>query len=159
MAKIKGIELKNVLEFKGHEGEELLQGDVYFNGKKVGFYSQDAWGGMDIFNLFTSKAIAKITPITNNYRGGILFKKIDDLSGYTFQNLEQIGYEYFFIDLLQLIEHEKLYKKYSKKWGINKIFIVYDNPYELHISGGKLRDEDANKTYFEYNDLKDFIVD
>ena len=36
MAKIYGVELKNITNFKGHEGEPLIQGNIYFNKKKVG---------------------------------------------------------------------------------------------------------------------------
>ena len=83
MASIKGIELKNVKEFRGHEGEDLVQGDVYYKGKKVGYYSQDAWGGMDIFDLdwqnLPKDLMREIKNITDNYVGGKLFKKIDDL--------------------------------------------------------------------------------
>lgn len=42
MAKIYGIELKNIKNFVGHEGL-AFQANVYLNGKKVGFYSQDGW--------------------------------------------------------------------------------------------------------------------
>ena len=45
MAKIKGVELKKLVKFRGHEGEELYQGDIYLNGKKIGFYSDGDWGG------------------------------------------------------------------------------------------------------------------
>ena len=88
MASIKGITLKNVKDFRGHEGEDLVQGDVYYKGKKVGFYSQDAWGGMDNFNLDYSldkELRNKINEITNNYIGGQLFKKVDDLYNQTYK--------------------------------------------------------------------------
>lgn len=45
MAKIKGVELKAVTNFKGHEGEPLTQGNIYMKGKKIGYYSDDSWGG------------------------------------------------------------------------------------------------------------------
>jgi len=37
--------VKNLVEFKGHEGESLLQGDLFLGNKKLGFISQDAWSG------------------------------------------------------------------------------------------------------------------
>ena len=162
MSKIKGIELKNITNFRGHEGEDLIQGNVYYNGKKVGFYSQDAWGGCDRLNIdynLPTELKEEINNITDNYVGNELFKDIDTLYGLTYTNHKPIGYEYLFMDLLQLMEHEKLYKKYSKLWGTNKIYIIYDNAWDIRIGGRKLREEDANKVYYEYNGLKDFIIE
>ena len=162
MASIKGIELKNVKEFLGHEEETLVQGNVYYKGKKVGYYSQDAWGGPDIFRLdydLDSKIRKEIEEITNNYIGNELFRELDQLSGldYTKFNFVPRGYEYLFMDLLQLLEHEKLYKKYSKKWHLQDINIVYDSRFKMHINN-KLRDEDELKVYYKYNSLNDFII-
>lgn len=165
MAKIKGIELKNAVEFRGHEGEYLIQGNVYYNGKKVGYYSQDSWGGCDIFNLdydLPQHLKDEINNITNNYVGGVLFEKIDmllfgDNEFYNHVKDKQIGYEYLFMDLLQLMEHEKKYKKYSKKWHTNKIYISYYDYNKTSISAFKIENKDV-KTFFEYNGLDDFVV-
>lgn len=46
MASINGISVKAMKTFKGHEGEDLCQGNLYLNGKKVGFWSQDAHGAI-----------------------------------------------------------------------------------------------------------------
>ena len=46
MASINEIEIKSLKEFKGHEGEPLFQGNIYYKGKKLGFWSQDAHGGI-----------------------------------------------------------------------------------------------------------------
>lgn len=51
MAKLNGWELKGIVRFKGHEGESLLQGNLYKDGKKVGFYSDGDWGGECTINL------------------------------------------------------------------------------------------------------------
>lgn len=47
MASINGITLKAVKMFRGHEGEPCYQGNVYIGTKKIGFWSQDSWGGCD----------------------------------------------------------------------------------------------------------------
>jgi hypothetical protein len=165
MAKINGIELKNVKNFRGHEGEDLIQGDVYYKGKKVGYYSQDAWGGMDIFDLdynLDTKTRMEITDITRNYIGGKLFKKIDDLYNEKYKvnfHYEQKGYEYLFMDLLQLLEHEKWYKKFSKKWNQNTIYIVYKDLFTTTICGGELKGAFKDMTNFKYTSLKDFIIE
>jgi len=53
MAQIRGIAIKGLKEFKGHEGEPLLQGNIYFQGKKVGYYSDDFRGGMAVVDIDT----------------------------------------------------------------------------------------------------------
>lgn len=166
MAKIKGFELKNVKTFRGHEGEELQQANVYYKGKKIGYYSQDSWGGCDIFNIdydISTELKEEIDNITNNYVGNIIFKKLDDLwrkeQNVSFK-YDHIGYEYLFEDLLQLIYHEQLYKEYSKRYGENKIFIVYLNSFTLGVRNqNNLKNEEKKLTYFEYNGLEDFIIE
>lgn len=168
MAKIKGIELKNITNFRGHEGEPLIQGNVYYKGKKVGYYSQDAWGGMDIFNLDYSlddKTKKEVNDIVNNYVGGKLFKKIDDLYNEKYNvnfTYEQKGYEYLFMDLIQLKDHEDLYKKYKKKFGNNNIAIIYNDLFSRGVYSSPTKVDLAlkfpNKTYFEYNSLQDFVI-
>lgn len=44
MASINGVELKNIKKFGGRHGEPCLQGSVYIDSKRVGFWSQDANG-------------------------------------------------------------------------------------------------------------------
>lgn len=47
MATIYGVSLKKLTTFRDHEGAPCCQADVYLNGKKLGFWSQDSWGGPD----------------------------------------------------------------------------------------------------------------
>lgn len=65
MAKIYGIELKNIKNFVGHEGL-AFQANVYLNGKKVGFYSQDGWGGSGWLEADKENR-EKITDVINKY--------------------------------------------------------------------------------------------
>lgn len=51
MASVNGITLKGLKTFKDHEGAEIFQGNLYIGGKKIGFWSQDAWCGPDIVIL------------------------------------------------------------------------------------------------------------
>ena len=51
MASINGISVKGLKKFTGHEGEPLSQGNLYLGGKKIGFWSQDSWGGPDNFRF------------------------------------------------------------------------------------------------------------
>ena len=66
MAKINGVEIKNLKSFIGHEGT-CYQGDVWLNGKKLGFWSQDAWGAIcDTFE-FDESALDKVC---ENFQAG-----------------------------------------------------------------------------------------
>ena len=51
MASLNGVSLKNLKTYAGHEGEPCMQGSVYYNGKKLGFWSQDGHGGPDRFDF------------------------------------------------------------------------------------------------------------
>ncbi len=51
MASINGISVKGLKSFLGHENEVLYQGSLYLNNKKIGFWSQDSWGGPDRIDL------------------------------------------------------------------------------------------------------------
>lgn len=163
MAKINEFELKNITEFRGHEGEDLIQGDVYYKGKKVGYYSQDAWGGMDIFDIdykLPNDLQIEINKKAKEYKGGILFKDIDTLYDKTyncdFSTMKRVGYEYLFMDLIQLHEHEELYKKYTKKFNTNWVYIVYEDLFNMSIKV-ILKNEDIGKVKYEYRGLEDFV--
>ena len=56
MASLNGVTIRNFKGFRGHEGEPLWQGSVYHNGRKLGFWSQDAHGGSDNYD-FNSKLL------------------------------------------------------------------------------------------------------
>jgi len=167
MSKINGFELKGIKNFRGHEEEELIQGNVYYKGKKIGYYSQDAWGGMDIFNIDynLNKDLRKeIEDLSNNYIGGVLFKELDDLYDKMYHledkwHYEKKGYEYLFSDLLQLNEHERLYKKYTKKFKHDKIAIVYEDAFNMKIVKNIGQDLDKlfkDKVIFKYDSLENF---
>ena len=57
MASINGITVKNLKGFEGWEGY-CYQGNIYLNGKKLGFWSQDSHGGPDRFD-FSESALDK----------------------------------------------------------------------------------------------------
>jgi hypothetical protein len=164
MAKLKGFELKNITNFRGHEGEPLMQGNVYYKNKKVGFWSQDSWGGPDNFTLdygLDKELRDKINKILFEYVGGKIFRKLDELTYGKDFKLEQKGYEFFFCDLIQLKNHEDTYKKYSKKWKRNRIYIIYNDAFHTTIASMPT-DEDIekkfpNKLYYKYESLNDFV--
>lgn len=42
---VDGLEIKAHKTFKGHARETLSQGNIYFEGKKIGFIAEDKWNG------------------------------------------------------------------------------------------------------------------
>lgn len=99
MAKINGLQIKNVVNFKGHEGEGLFQCDVYHNGKKVGWFSQNAWGGPDEIHVNND-----VVELFKDYPSDALDK--------TKQNPNAVfyGIEWAIIDLYGLKQTERAFK-------------------------------------------------
>lgn len=120
MAKLKGLEIKKITEFKGHEGEPLFQCDVYYKGKKVGYFSQDAWGGME--NVEVPKEV----------RQAFAEYTTRPLDGYPDHPLK--GIEWAIYDLYELRNIEKTYAKNAKQ-GFDITILVDVNPWQ-HFSVG-----------------------
>ena len=53
MASINNVQIKAIVSFIGNEGH-AFQGNIYIDGKKAGFWSQDGDGGCDRFDFNTS---------------------------------------------------------------------------------------------------------
>lgn len=166
MAKIKGLEIKGLKNYRGHEGEPLHQGNIYLNGKKVGFYSEGDWGGPATVDYDTKEAKDEIKVIVDLY-----FK--ENPPEYDFANTD----EYFFRDLVSLLLDEKDFKAAIKR-GYAMLFVadakyeagkpllipqVYSipehltTPDEMDKFRGELLAKGYNK-FKEYNTLADFII-
>lgn len=121
MAKIAGIEVKNLKYYSGHEGEYCAQGNIYFNGKKQGFWSQDSWGGPDRFE-FNENELEEVAK--DYYRNNVpidegkLFRtKPEDVD---FTNLPRKVPEYEVLsrlisEITELSYVEKFWKRQAKK--------------------------------------------
>ena len=114
MASINGIELKAIKEFRGHEYEPLVQGNIYYNGKKVGWYSQDSWGGDDHIDLdsdLKAETRNEINEILNSYESNAVFGGMNELYNkqynVTFKTDIFKGGTFLFGDLIQLQDYEK----------------------------------------------------
>lgn len=174
MASINGIELKGVKEFKGHEFEDLVQGNIYYKGKKVGWYSQDSWGGCDHIDLnytLPKELLKEIKDILDNYESETLFKGISDLYdkkyNVKFEHKIFKGGEFLFGDLIQLNDFEKKYKKFSKQWCTNLIALCYKDLFTMNIKGSRLskdafenllKNDKEVQLYYLYSGLEDFKV-
>lgn len=114
MASINGVTIKNLKTFRGHEWEEVAQGSIYLNGKRLGFWSQDSWGGPDTFDFDESI----LNEAVKNFKDGL---------PRDYKYLDIIDTTIFIGELLRLIDTEKYLKKDFKKGY--KVAIVVSNRY------------------------------
>lgn len=133
MAKINGVELKNLHGFTGHEGY-CYQGNVYLNGKKLGFWSQDSWGGSDDFDF----DVSVLSKACADYKDGFP----DDYKYKEFCDIESLMYA-----LTCIKETEKHCKK-SFKSGAKAVYYMTDG---YHVSWLSLDEvmtpDEVRKTY------------
>ena len=65
---LNGITIKNVKEFTGHEFPVCTQGDVWDGKTKLGFWSQDSWGGGDEYQGFEDVICQKAEQFQKGFR-------------------------------------------------------------------------------------------
>ncbi len=137
MAQINGISLKKVTTFKDHEGCQIAQGDVYYKGKKLGFWTQDAWGGGDMYDFNTSVLDAEVEKY-----------KASDLVDEKYR--EYTDLDCLLCDLLKLIDDEKSYKKGVKK-GYNA-YVLVDQGYRTsgYYTNGTKPEIEKTKYYKQF---------
>lgn len=134
MASIKGIEVKNLKSFRGVEYPTNYQGNVFYNGKKMGFWSQDSWGGPDRYE-FDSR---ELDAVAKEYYGEDSIYDLDCLMG----------------ELLELVDYEKNFKKAVKE-GYTALVVITNGYLETQIKIPQLTDKDAIRKDCE-SDLKAF---
>ena len=113
MAKINGVEMKAIKSFPDHEGCECAYASIYIDGKRVGRWSQDSWGGPDNYEGFEDAIINK----AKAFKEGCP----KDAEYYDFLDNPDI----FMGHLLELSEDEKRYKKYLKD-GYTTVLMISD---------------------------------
>ena len=101
MASLNGVNIRNLKSFRGHEGEPLWQGSVYHNGRKLGFWSQDAHGGSDNYD-FNSKLLEYPTLAWKSALKGTKYYEYLEVDG-------------FMSVVSAIMDLEKEYKKAEKK--------------------------------------------
>lgn len=140
MASINGITVKALKKFRGHEGETLYQGNVYLGNKKIGFWSQDSWGGPDTCYLDepyrVRKLEAKVKELNNDKAE--TFSR-EDGSTYTLD----YSLDRMFGDLMVLKDDEDTFKSAIKN-GYGGVLLVTDG---YHVFGWNL-----NKEAIDLND-------
>lgn len=112
MATINGVEIKNLKGFKGHEGEPCHQGNIYKDGKKLGFWSQDSHCGEDHWEFNRDLLVEPVLKLKSSLIDGSTTKRLYDA-------------DIFIYDLIALKEIEKHLKSALKK-GLKGIYFVYD---------------------------------
>lgn len=122
MASIKGISIKNVKTFRGVEYPENYQGNIYFNGIKKGFWSQDSWGGPDRFEFDT--------------------KELDEVAKEFYGPDSIYGLDCLLYEILVLADYEKQYKK-AVKAGYASIVVMTDGYKESYIKVPQDTDKDV----------------
>ena len=116
MATINDIGLKNVKTFRGVEYPVCYQGTIYYKGKRVGYWSQDSWGGPDIFDV-SKEIMDALNEEAKKYYGKDSIYDIDCLMD----------------EILHLTDDEKQYKAFVKK-GFNATVLMTDGYHAKYIA-------------------------
>ncbi len=177
MAELSGVTIKGLKNFKDIDGCPVYQGNVYIRNKKVGFWSQDRWGGDDVFDF----DVTELDEIKNKFY--TKNPKVDEFKIYGKQNIdwtklpkqkpEKVSLDIFMYDLLVLLLDEKLYKKNVKR-GYNCLLKIdyyeTDGPTPVAKSWSTATKEEAEKLFDTekkkypqayatiYTDINDFVV-
>lgn len=175
MASMNGIELKAIKEFNGHDGGGYYQGNIYLDGKKIGYWSQDVWCGPDIFSFDRDENKFK-DRIKAYYKKNPQVDELKTLRHDTdWSNPPMTDYsdnpmieEYFMNDLLELSFREKEFKKYSKKgYKVMGVIDYYSGRMPKYRSQSifavdkaqiKFENETENSYTVFYESLDDFVI-
>ena len=128
MASINGISIRGMKTFKGHEGEPLCQGTLCLNGKKIGFWSQDSWGGPDNVQLDPGYDERLLNEVVHNLNLDKDYHGKAQVDGREFvleYNLERLMGDY-----VPLYEDEKVYKNALKK-GYAGVVVASDGYHQV----------------------------
>lgn len=157
MASIKGWQLKGLKTFQGRDWEGV-QGNLYYNGKKAGWYNDSGNGGMADIDLNSKELQEQFEKSIKDYYAE------HPLTG-RFTDLTPDG-EIFMGDLLNLMQDEKQYNKMSKK-GYSHIALYKrseNDPYE-NVIGFKTAEgrekylaKQGITEYRAYSSQEDFII-
>lgn len=166
MASINGVSLKGIKTFRGHEGERLTQGNIYIDDKKVGFWSQDAWGGPDSYEADNPeiKLYEMIRERADRFKEGYP-------ENGSYRDLENEP-DVFMGHLVNLTSDEKTWKKYRKQgypylvvvtnnWKV--IMSAFKNKVNADMFGAEQAETETQQgkrkfKYYVYSNQEDFNV-
>lgn len=139
MSSINGIKIKNLKEYRGHEWESCAQGDLWDGNTKLGFWSQDSWGGPDEYEG-NSHDVVKVKAM--EFQCGFDKTRFKDPMMYDVLNSSDV----FMGDVLALRDIEKGFKDVTKGIAPGATFTVLffkikknGNMYVYRV-GGNVRD-------------------
>lgn len=114
MARINNLSLKKVHKFVGQEGN-MYQGNLYLGSKKIGFWSQDGYGGADWYDLEPNISLEKLKTIVDNLNA--TKREYFDIQNHETGEVKRMTMPYsldsVMIDLLELNNIEKNYKDFT----------------------------------------------
>lgn len=143
MASLNGISVKALKTFRGHEGEPLYQGNLYLNNKKIGFWSQDGWGGPDHVVLDQGYSEILLNEAVHALNADKDYRRKAECDGREF--VLEYNVERLMGDLMVLCEDEKIFKGALKK-GYEGIVVASDGYTQVAWSLGRsymVKDDDA----------------
>lgn len=120
MAKLCGVQIKNVKTFRGMEYPVNYQGMVYLNGQKLGYWSQDGNGAVIDNFEFNSKPIDDIAEEYGKAHG---------------KDMEYWDATSFMAELVNFHCLEKTYKSLSKKGFPTVLFLTDEDEYYQNAYG------------------------
>ena len=140
MAKINGFEIKGIKDFRGHDGMPLQQGNIYYNGKPVGFYSDDAWGGEPTVDFNGERdRQSKLNKAAQSAAEAYYTKYPQET---LIEGMEVTASDLFLI-LLGLCDYEKQFKKYRKQGYQNLTVLSEENAYDCKVIAHQKEDISA----------------
>lgn len=135
MAKLNGLELKNVEKFKGHEREDLYEADIFLQNKKIGHWCQDYMNGPADIRFDSKYDEQKLVDKIIYYN-----KDVQDPFEVSFGNLDgdmrpwdgfkDSCLELMLPNLVFLKEWEKEFKKLQKKTENAMVIVATDGYHE-----------------------------
>lgn len=145
MVKVYDVTIKNLKSFKDHEGCEIAQGEIWKGKEHLGFWSQDSWGGEDIFEFPEEKLADEVAEFkASNHFNNLLDREASADDQKTRKDIEKyFDTEMFIYEILHRMRVAKLYKKVCKKCNVTTCVAVLHNTeiVMIPIYGDELSDE------------------
>lgn len=167
MVKVYDVTIKNLKSFKDHEGCEIAQGEIWKGKEHLGFWSQDSWGGEDIFEFPEEKLADEVAEFkASNHFNNLLDREASADDQKTRKDIEKyFDTEMFIYEILHRMRVAKLYKKVCKKCNVTTCVAVLHNTeivmipiYEDELSDEKLLKISTVQEYLEKKKYRQLMV-
>lgn len=122
MASLNGVTIKSLNKFVGMEGE-AYQGNIYYNGRKLGFWSQDGNGGSDHFD-FPIEQLKKPLEQYKNYLKESGLSKNHPSGSEDLIDMDDFMIDVFMTEVLSIVGIEKQFK-INKRNGYPFTLMIY----------------------------------